>query len=588
MTTLIPMSASGWTNSVRALDADGLFASSINSDWLVLGDLDGEIPETDIVTGIEVLGSYGLPTPLIGVGPKDYSVEVGLSIDGTTVTGVTKLATGLTTTLTSQTIGAEDDTWGGEWTGASILGASLLLRRPPADAYPDEDALNARRVEFAYLVVYHRAADENEMERLTALQGAQLGKETTPGTRVDPTFKLKSLRFTLDPSPEFGTFETDGDLVATEHTLNREWSTVGVEGKACYNEIGFLWASVFQKPTTQLVTTGAYRHTFALRTRGYHDPQVYTIQKGDENQCEEASYMLLTGITQSNTRADGSVSASGMAGKLDTEATYAAGVNEVQTLTISGSPTGGTFKLRYRGVTTSALAYNINAAALQTAIQGLSSVGSGNLLTSGSGPFTITGASAFAGKLLDMIEVVDSALTGGTSPTVTIAKTTPGGMTEYDIAPVMPGHWNIYVATTLAGLSAGKLASNFMATVEISDRYKPVWTNDRDEESYSAHAEDRFQPTISLSGKANAEGVGFLAYARAGTELFVRMEAVGPDVVSGNPYKEVITAFAQVAGIGPFGDEEGSYTIDAVLALKFNKTWGKTAEVELVNQVSSY
>ena len=591
-TTLIPMSASGWTNSDRALDADGLFAVSINSDWLVLGDMDGEIPATNIVTGIEVLGSFGLPFPIVTVpGPSvETRIEVGLSIDGATVTGATKLVTGLSAgSFTSVTLGADLDTWESPWTGAQILGASLLFRRPPADAYPDEDTLNARRVEFAYLAIHHREADENEMtERITALQGAQLGLESTLGTRANPTIRLKTLNFTLDPAPEFGSFETDGDLAPRESTLNKEWSTVAVDGKPCYNEIGFVLASVMQKPTSALISTGAYRHTFALRTRGYSDPRGFTIQKGETSRCEEANYLLFTSFSQSTGRSEGGVTASGMASKIDTNATYATGANEVQTLTISGSPTGGTFKLRYRGVTTAALAYNINAAALQTAIQGLSSVGAGNMLTSGSGPITITGAAAFAGQLLDLIEVVESALTGGTSPTVTVVKTTPGGLTEYPIVPVMPNHWNVYVAETLAGLDAGKLVGNFTATPEISDRYTPVWTQDRTKPSYSSHAEARIAPTISLSGKANAEGVGFLAYARAGTKLWVRLEAVGPEVISGVNYTEKITAYGQISGIGPFGDEEGVYIIDAVIGLQFNATWGKTMEVELVNSVASY
>jgi hypothetical protein len=46
-------------------------------------------------------------------------------------------------------------------------------------------------------------------------------------------------------------------------------------------------------------------------------------------------------------------------------------------------PTAGTFTLTFGANTTAALAYNISAAALQTALQGLASIGSGNILVTG-------------------------------------------------------------------------------------------------------------------------------------------------------------------------------------------------------------
>lgn len=52
--------------------------------------------------------------------------------------------------------------------------------------------------------------------------------------------------------------------------------------------------------------------------------------------------------------------------------TGSAGTSEVQTLTLSGSPTWGTFTLTHGGNTTSALAHNANAETVQTALRALS------------------------------------------------------------------------------------------------------------------------------------------------------------------------------------------------------------------------
>ena len=49
----------------------------------------------------------------------------------------------------------------------------------------------------------------------------------------------------------------------------------------------------------------------------------------------------------------------------------ATGTAGVQTVTVNGTPTGGTFTLTWNGYTTTAIAYNAAASAVQTALQAL-------------------------------------------------------------------------------------------------------------------------------------------------------------------------------------------------------------------------
>lgn len=104
------------------------------------------------------------------------------------------------------------------------------------------------------------------------------------------------------------------------------------------------------------------------------------------------------------------------------------GANEVQTVTITGAPTGGTFSLTFKDQTTPALAFNATASAVQTALQALSTVGAGNATVAGSagGPYTVTFAGALANTDVETIDPVGS-FTGGTSPAIATAVTTPGG-----------------------------------------------------------------------------------------------------------------------------------------------------------------
>lgn len=104
--------------------------------------------------------------------------------------------------------------------------------------------------------------------------------------------------------------------------------------------------------------------------------------------------------------------------------------NEVQTLTISGTPTGGTFQLSFNGQTTSAIAYNATNSTVQTAFVALSTVGSGNVtVTGGPGPgtpYVFTFGAALGNQNVPMITASAAGLTGGTSPSIAVVETTAG------------------------------------------------------------------------------------------------------------------------------------------------------------------
>ncbi|MFE7547091.1 hypothetical protein [Streptomyces gardneri] len=119
----------------------------------------------------------------------------------------------------------------------------------------------------------------------------------------------------------------------------------------------------------------------------------------------------------------GKITASGL------YAPYAAVTNEVQTLTVTGAPTGGTFTITYSGQTTAAIAYNATAAVVQTALEALSNVNPGDIVVTGNagGPWTLTYGGQYLGENVAAVTTTES-FTGGTTPDITIA-TTLGGDT---------------------------------------------------------------------------------------------------------------------------------------------------------------
>ena len=82
------------------------------------------------------------------------------------------------------------------------------------------------------------------------------------------------------------------------------------------------------------------------------------------------------------------------------------GTNEVQNVAFNNTPTADTFTLSFDGDTTAPIPFGANGGTVQTALQGLDSVGSGNATVAGgaSGPYTVTFQNFLRG--LDAAEIV--------------------------------------------------------------------------------------------------------------------------------------------------------------------------------------
>ena len=107
--------------------------------------------------------------------------------------------------------------------------------------------------------------------------------------------------------------------------------------------------------------------------------------------------------------------------------------NDVQTLTVTGTPTGGTFKLGFGTETTAAITYSTTDATLQAnvlaALEALPNIGTGNVTVSSGTSGTVVaitfqGACGYLEQLALTFAV--NGLTGGSSPTATFARTTRG------------------------------------------------------------------------------------------------------------------------------------------------------------------
>jgi hypothetical protein len=111
---------------------------------------------------------------------------------------------------------------------------------------------------------------------------------------------------------------------------------------------------------------------------------------------------------------------------------FEAGVtgNEEQTVTITGTPTGGSFTLTYDGSTTAGIAFDAAASLVKTRLEALTNIASGSLtVTGGPGPgtpYVVKFGGTLAGDNIAQMTASAASLTGGSTPAVTVTTTSAG------------------------------------------------------------------------------------------------------------------------------------------------------------------
>lgn len=144
------------------------------------------------------------------------------------------------------------------------------------------------------------------------------------------------------------------------------------------------------------------------------------------------------------------------------------GTSEVQTVTITGAPTGGTFTLTFAGQTTAPIAFNAAASVVEAALNALSNLDGVSVAGAAGGPYTVT----FPASMGDVAQMTgdSTGLTGGTAPAVAVATTTPG------VAPsVEAGTWIYATSPTQMRLSTIEVISDPAETTDREINTQEIW-----------------------------------------------------------------------------------------------------------------
>lgn len=108
-----------------------------------------------------------------------------------------------------------------------------------------------------------------------------------------------------------------------------------------------------------------------------------------------------------------------------------AAASDVQTITITGTPTGGGFYLTFNGYTTGLIDEAATAAEVVTALEALANIGSGGVTATGGAlpgsAVVVTFAGALASRKVPLM-TTSHVFTGGTNPSVVVTQTTAGSV----------------------------------------------------------------------------------------------------------------------------------------------------------------
>ncbi len=171
---------------------------------------------------------------------------------------------------------------------------------------------------------------------------------------------------------------------------------------------------------------------------------------------------------------------------------------------------------------------------------------------------------------------------------IDLAGTMDAAPTALDIVPVLPKDVCVYVGDTFAGISATPLKRVIKAELAITGRHKPNWALLCTENSFVSTIEGDSKVQLKLLMQADAEGVALMTNMRAGSAMFVRVQATSDALAAtGYPYSLTHEMAGFVTNVSEFRDEDGVYALEWTLDAKYDPTWTHAFMTTLVNKVSA-
>jgi hypothetical protein len=433
-------------------------------------------------------------------------------------------------------------------------------------------------------------------ERAAVYAVTQIGKETTPGTAVTAAARLLCTSIRPKLMKKLKPYRPQGFNAPTTLVSGKALGEAAIEGTLCYNDLSYLLSGILEQAaiSTPAGATNTREWLFLPPATAPSDACTFTLENGQSGGlAERAAYCLIDTLAVRWNEDDAAVSGSAIIRKPTQGVTIngaptsiaalpvdpenvsvfmgtSFNTNHVMTLDM-GDASAGTFTLTFfnpftgLSATTAGIAFNANAATIQTAIRGLATVTGEDVTVTGTGPFTITFVGTYAGFAMLGAQNVGQALTadftGLTQTTTTLVQATQGGLVKQLRA---------------LGMEWG-----------VQGRYTPIITQDGAEPSFAAHVEKA--PTLSASVivEHDANSQTLVAALEARTQYYCAFVAEGPIIESDYRNRiEILFPFKFLGEPDP-GDEQDVFTYNYALEPLYDATLTSWCRVKVRNNLAA-
>jgi hypothetical protein len=185
----------------------------------------------------------------------------------------------------------------------------------------------------------------------------------------------------------------------------------------------------------------------------------------------------------------------------------------------------------------------------------------------------------------DAIELTGSMM--GRALEDNIVMTAAGSVTAIPLIPVLPTEVSVYLDDDALSLGTTKMTRLISADFSLGSRFGPVWVLDAANPSFVNHVETEPDLSCSMTLQADAQGMALYEAMRAGDTKFLRIEAIGQEIESGQDYMLTLDMALKVSDTGGFSDADGVYAIEFSGVGVNDETWGKAFQFTVVNELTA-
>jgi hypothetical protein len=364
-------------------------------------------------------------------------------------------------------------------------------------------------------------------ERAAVYEGIQFGVETTPGTPVAANKQLLGLSLNFDKMTDIKPYRPQGVKFDTTSQVGKEFTGGRFEGIPCYNDLVYEAAWWLTNPTPSVPANNSTFtvSTIASGTFGFtYKGSVLAPATWASAAALQTAIGALASVGAGNVLVTGPLTAIVIQfiGALSTDTSVPGAVTGTATATITAQATG-TLTNRWKYLMNQGGPDNVSTATFQKGPSGVASMGQ-------------QAAFGFVDGMKFKFTPKDANFTGNfCAQTTTDAISMTGSPTAIACVPVNPKDVTIYAGTTLNNLV---LVDRFLEIeIGVESRAQGLMTLNANDPSFSNRIEGVPNTTGRFFAEHDAVGQALLADMRAGTPVWIVVEAKGSAIETGFPYR---------------------------------------------------